>query len=114
MWRDVLKRAKSKTFCNEIKEEHKKILQDFPNVKIESEWDRMYVLLNGERAELVMEELKKVFGIQSFSPAIKTEKDIEKIREAALHIMKKRIFQAIRSKFQRVDRIKTLHMTQTD
>ncbi|MBS4208747.1 tRNA uracil 4-sulfurtransferase ThiI [Bacillus sp. FJAT-50079] len=84
-----LKGRNRKHFVTKLRKSIKRMLQDFPNVQIESEWDRMYVLLNGERAEPVMEELKKVFGIQSFSPAIKTEKEIEKIREAALQIMKK-------------------------
>ncbi len=82
-----LKGRNRKHFVTKLKKNIKFILQDFTKIKIEADWDRMYVLLNGEEAELVMTALKKVFGIQSFSPAIKTEKDIDAIRSAALHII---------------------------
>ncbi|WP_260842766.1 THUMP domain-containing protein, partial [Staphylococcus epidermidis] len=44
--------------------------------------------LNGEPYDQVKERLAKVFGIQSFSPAIRTEKDLDQIKAAALHIVK--------------------------
>lgn len=44
----------------------------------------MYILLNGEPHEEIMEQLKTVFGIQSFSLAMKCENDIEKIKATAL------------------------------
>jgi len=69
-----LKGRNRKHFVLKLKKNIKFILRDFKNIRIESEWDRMYVQLNGEPVESVVRGLKKVFGIQSFSPAIKTEK----------------------------------------
>ncbi|MBS4176015.1 tRNA uracil 4-sulfurtransferase ThiI [Lederbergia citrea] len=82
-----LKGRNRKHFVTKLKKNIKFILQEYSNIGIESDWDRMYVLLNGEPAEPVISALKNVFGIQSFSPAIKTEKDIAAIRAAALHII---------------------------
>ncbi|MCR2821866.1 tRNA uracil 4-sulfurtransferase ThiI [Lederbergia panacisoli] len=82
-----LKGRNRKHFVLKLKKNIKFILRNFKNIRIESEWDRMYIQLNGEPVEPVMLGLKKVFGIQSFSPAIKTEKNIDAIRSAALHII---------------------------
>ena len=71
----------------------------------------MYVILNGELVEPVIAKLKNVFGIQSFSPAIKTDKDIDAIRAAALHIMQQAHSQGIHLKYRREDQIKLLNMT---
>ncbi|MCJ8009602.1 tRNA uracil 4-sulfurtransferase ThiI [Lederbergia wuyishanensis] len=82
-----LKGRNRKHFVQKLKKNIKFILRKFKNIRIESEWDRMYVQLNGEPVEQIIGGLKKVFGIQSFSPAIKTEKNIDAIRDAALHIV---------------------------
>ncbi|WP_240370988.1 tRNA uracil 4-sulfurtransferase ThiI [Anoxybacteroides rupiense] len=71
-------------FVVRLKQNIAKKLASFSNIKIEYMRDRMYILLNGEPHEKVMEQLKTVFGIQSFSLAIKCENDIQQIREAAL------------------------------
>ena len=84
-----LKGRNRKHFVVKLKKNIKFILRDYNNIRIESDWDRMYVLLNGEPAEPIIAGLRKVFGIQSFSPAIKTEKDIAAIRAAALHIIER-------------------------
>ncbi len=82
-----LKGRNRKHFIIKLRKNIKFILRDFDKVQIQSDWDRMYVLLNGELVEPIIARLKNVFGIQSFSPAIKTDKDIDAIRAAALHIM---------------------------
>ena len=46
----------------------------------------MYILLNGENSEEIIADLKGIFGIQSISPAIKVEKDIDKLKEATLDL----------------------------
>lgn len=84
-----LKGKNRKHFVSKLKRNIKIILSEFENISIISEWDRMYVLLNGHPLEPISDALKNVFGIQSFSPAIKAEKDIEAIRDAALHIIQK-------------------------
>jgi thiamine biosynthesis protein ThiI len=64
-------------------------LHDFPNIKIKSTRDRMYILLNGENGRDMVDRLKGVFGIQSFSPVVKTGKELEEIKEAALTLFKR-------------------------
>ncbi|MDE3839919.1 tRNA 4-thiouridine(8) synthase ThiI [Bacillus methanolicus] len=75
-------------FVEKLKMNIKRVLKDFPNVKIEASRDRMYVLLNGENSEEIISRLKGVFGIQSFSPAVKVEKDIDVMKEAVLDLFK--------------------------
>ncbi|MBB6445721.1 tRNA uracil 4-sulfurtransferase ThiI [Bacillus benzoevorans] len=63
-------------------------LHDFSNIRIKSTRDRMYILLNGENGRDMVDRLKRVFGIQSFSPVIKTGKEIEEIKATALKLFK--------------------------
>ncbi|ANB62248.1 tRNA uracil 4-sulfurtransferase ThiI [Anoxybacteroides amylolyticum] len=71
-------------FVVQLKRNIQKKLKAFPNIKIEYMRDRMYILLNGEPHEEIMEQLKTVFGIQSFSLAMKCKNDIEQIKATAL------------------------------
>ena len=48
----------------------------------------MYIHLNGENHEPIIERLQQIFGIQSFSLALKVENELEAIQEAALEAMK--------------------------
>lgn len=75
-------------FVVRLKRNIQKKLKAFSNIKIEYMRDRMYILLNGEPHEEIMEQLKTVFGIQSFSLAMKCENDIEKIKATALAAVK--------------------------
>jgi len=74
-------------FIDKLRKSVRKAIEEFPNAVIQADRDRMYVLLNGEDGVQVCDRLKKVFGIQSFSPAIKVEKDIEKMKQAALALV---------------------------
>lgn len=84
----TLKGRNRKFFVRKLKSNIRVLLRDYPQTKIETMHDRMYVLLNGEPYDQVKEKLAKVFGIQSFSPAIRTEKDLDQIKAAALHVVK--------------------------
>jgi tRNA uracil 4-sulfurtransferase len=75
-------------FVEKLKMNIKRVLKDFPNAKIEASRDRMYILLNGENSEEIISRLKGVFGITSFSPAVKVEKDIEVMKDAVLDLFK--------------------------
>lgn len=57
-------------------------------IRTEARHDRLFVHLNGAPATEVMEQLQWVFGISSFSLAIRTELTIEAIQEAALREVK--------------------------
>ncbi|SFB17630.1 MULTISPECIES: tRNA uracil 4-sulfurtransferase ThiI [unclassified Bacillus (in: firmicutes)] len=76
-------------FIEKLRKSVSTALEDFSKIKIEANRDRMYILLNGEDGESMIPHLKEIFGIQSFSPAVKVEKDVEKMKEAALALFKK-------------------------
>lgn len=76
-------------FIDRLRKNIKRLLSDFPKAEIKADRDRMFILLNGEDSEEVGKRIKKVFGIQSYSPAIKVEKDIEKMQDAALELFRK-------------------------
>ena len=73
-----------KHFIDKLKKSLKPVLIEFPKIEIDAGRDRMYILLHGENADPMIDKLKGVFGIQSFSPAVKVEKDIEQMKEVAL------------------------------
>ena len=66
----------------------KNVLRSFLKVKVRRNYGRMYVELNGEDAHEVMEQLKRVFGISSFSPTVKVDPAIETIKERALTLIR--------------------------
>lgn len=70
-------------FVERLRRSIKDALQSYPMVKIEAGRDRMFILLNGENSSEIIKVLQKIFGIRSFSPAVKVERDIEKIKQAA-------------------------------
>ncbi|MDX8367513.1 tRNA uracil 4-sulfurtransferase ThiI [Cytobacillus sp. IB215665] len=75
-------------FVNRLKKNIKGKLREFENIEIEKQRDRMYIKLNNEPYEKIVEKLSSIFGIHSFSLAIKTLSDIEKIKEGALEAIK--------------------------
>lgn len=54
------------------------------DIKIKRTFGRMYLYLAGEDFQEVSSKLQRVFGISSYSPAIKAELDVDRIKEACL------------------------------
>ncbi|WP_018662471.1 tRNA uracil 4-sulfurtransferase ThiI [Heyndrickxia acidiproducens] len=75
-------------FIRHLKDNIKKALKPYRGIKVEALYDRMYVLLNGTESEPVVAALKKIFGIQSFSLAVRVKKDIGEIKQAGLELVK--------------------------
>lgn len=73
-------------FVDKLKKSIKAALASYQRVVIEADRDRMHLLLNGENGQEIIEILKSIFGIQSFSPAVKVEKDIDKMKHSALEL----------------------------
>lgn len=63
-------------------------LHDFSQLEIKANRDRMHIRLHGEDSEKVIERLKRVFGIQNFSPSIRVERNIDQVKETALKMVK--------------------------
>lgn len=70
-------------FVEKLRQSIKSALISFPKIKIEAGRDRTYILLNGEDGFEIVKILTKIFGIQSLSPAVKVERDLDKIKTAA-------------------------------
>nr|WP_025871584.1 tRNA uracil 4-sulfurtransferase ThiI [Enterococcus crotali] len=77
-----------KLFISQLAQNVKRVLGDFPAVKIHADRDRMHLLLNGEDSTQILPKLEKVFGIQSFSPSVRVEKTMPAIREMVQTIIK--------------------------
>lgn len=67
-------------------------LASFKNLDIKARRDRMHIQLNGESSDAVVARLSQVFGIQNFSPSIRVEKDIEKVKATAIEMLKEKYF----------------------
>ncbi|MCK5762434.1 MAG: tRNA 4-thiouridine(8) synthase ThiI, partial [Candidatus Izimaplasma sp.] len=61
---------------------------DNPNVKIEKNHDRLYLVLNGEDYNKVILGLNKVSGLSSYSLVSKSDRDVDSIFENALNLIK--------------------------
>ncbi|MDQ0255016.1 thiamine biosynthesis protein ThiI [Evansella vedderi] len=84
----ALKGKNRKEFERKLHENIKRALKEFPNVKVQRSFGRIFVELHGTDEEAVSERLQEVFGIYSFSPSLKIELDQEKINNAALWAVK--------------------------
>ncbi|PYZ93961.1 tRNA 4-thiouridine(8) synthase ThiI [Salipaludibacillus keqinensis] len=79
-----LKGKNRKFFEQKLQSNIREALKPFPAVKTSKSFGRMFVQLNGEDEEKVSDRLKNVFGIHSFSPAVKVPLEKEAICEGAL------------------------------
>lgn len=81
----MLKGRNRARFENQIVQQIKRVLTPLPRAELLKEsHGRMYIELNGERYEDAAQALGKVFGLQSYSPAVKAAPELEALKEAAL------------------------------
>ena len=76
-----------KNFTRKLLNNTKEILKDFDKLTYQLTYDHLYIMLNGSDPQSVMEKLKTVFGIHSFSLCYKVEADLEKVKEVAAYII---------------------------
>lgn len=76
-----------KVFIQKLYKNTKEALSDFKTLTYQLTFDRLYIMLNEEDGNEVCERLKLVFGIHSFSLALKVESDLDAIKEAALKLV---------------------------
>lgn len=76
-----------KAFTQRLARNIKRCLVDYPHIKVHPEYDFMYVDLNGADVWQVIDLLKPVFGIQSFSPVYIVEKDMELVKETVINLL---------------------------
>ena len=63
-------------------------LAEFSKLKFEKNRDRIFIKLNGEPHKPIIEKLSLIFGVHSFSLAVKSETQLENIKENALLALK--------------------------
>ncbi len=83
----TLKGRNRKLFTTQLAENVRKALKAFPAIKVDKKRDRMYIVLNGENPEPIMERCSKIFGIQNMSLAVKVANDEKEIKEQALRLL---------------------------
>lgn len=77
-----------KDFIKRLLVNMKNALRDYDKLTYERTHDRMYIMLHGEPHEAVAQRLAKVFGISSFSFAVRVESNIDEIRATGLALAK--------------------------
>lgn len=82
-----LKGKNRNKFIKQLYDNIRMALKAFPTLEYDKQHDRMYIYLNEEDAEAVSEVVSKVFGISSFSLAVKTEPDMDEIIKACLQTL---------------------------
>lgn len=75
-------------FENRLLTNVRQALADFPGLRVRRAYGRLLVELGDVPFAEVAERLGRVFGLVSFSPAVRTPLDLPAIREAALALMR--------------------------
>ncbi|MRX72755.1 tRNA 4-thiouridine(8) synthase ThiI [Bacillus lacus] len=75
-------------FIDSLLKNIRDVLSEHDSLRYQGTRDRIYIKLHGENHELIAEKLSHVFGIQSYSLAVKAEKDISVMKDAALSAVK--------------------------
>lgn len=82
-----LKGKNRRTFIRRLCKNIDSVLSEYTKIKIKADNDRAYVHLNGHDGDEVMEHLKLIFGIKSFSPIVQVSQDYDEILAAAKQLV---------------------------
>jgi len=82
----TLKGKNKKQFVVKLENDVREKLRRFPQAEIKRHFDDLEIKLNNEKSADVLAVLKKVFGIQNISPAIKVGTDLNEIRAGVLRV----------------------------
>ncbi|MEI3612248.1 tRNA uracil 4-sulfurtransferase ThiI [Pseudogracilibacillus sp. SO30301A] len=83
-----LKGKNIKQFIVQLQKNIQEALKEFPSTRVTRSQGRMFVVLNGQDPEPIIEKCKTIFGIYSLSLAIKVNNEIETIKAGALAALK--------------------------
>lgn len=75
-----------KDFISRLTQNVRNALADFEQLSYQKTFDRLYLYLNGAPEKEVQDRLKKVFGISSFSCAVKVPSDLDSMIAAGFQI----------------------------
>ena len=85
-----------KDFTNQLTNNIKNRLKDYPNLKYKTLHDGLFIALNDENYDEVKKGLLDIFGYSSFSPTLKTNLDIEEIKDVALKLINKKDYKTFK------------------
>ncbi|MDP5273115.1 tRNA uracil 4-sulfurtransferase ThiI [Chengkuizengella axinellae] len=83
----TLKGRNRSVFENRVLTQLRDFLKSYPNIQIIKNYGRVYIQLNGEPFKDIAEQLKKIFGLVSFSPVNKVDTELEAMRKVSLELM---------------------------
>lgn len=100
----ALKGLNRNFFINLLVKNIKSCLSEFESVNVYKVQGRIIVEVSEEELDEVLQQVTKVFGIVSVSPAIVVEKEMEIIEEQVKEIVKDKDFQTFRVSAKRADK----------
>lgn len=83
----ALKKSNRKQFINRINNSIKRALSGYDKLNYDARGLRFYIILNGENSAPIIEKLKKIPGIYSFSVVSRCESNIESIASLATSLL---------------------------
>ena len=87
----ALKKTNRKQFTNKIASSIRRALSIYPNLTFENRGMRFYVILHGTSEDGVIEVLKKIPGIYSFSVVSRCESTLDDIKALSLDLVKEEL-----------------------
>ena len=87
----ALKGLNRKYFEDKLISRMKRTIEDIGYHRIYKEQGKIYIEAPKNNFEQIINRLKKVFGLVYISPCIRLEKDMDKIKEASIEIMKEKL-----------------------
>lgn len=93
-----------KDFIKRLLTNVKNALSEYKGLSYERTHDRLYIMLNGEEAQAVADVLQHVFGISSFSFAIRIPSDIQKIIETGFMVAQESAAKTFKIETRRSDK----------
>lgn len=107
-----LKGKNRKMFIRQLYHNVKNALKAFDMLEYDFQHDRMYIYLHEANARAVCDILEKVFGISSFSLAVKTASTMEDITQAVLDVLPLEEYKTFKVAARRSDKMFPLESDQ--
>ncbi|HEY4602268.1 MAG TPA: tRNA uracil 4-sulfurtransferase ThiI [Cerasibacillus sp.] len=100
----ALKGRNQKHFLNKLQQNVQHKLKAFPNIQVKRTQGRMFILLNGEDPQPIIDKVRRIFGIHSLSLAIKVQNELPQIEQAALYALKQSDAKTFKVSVRRVNK----------
>ena len=94
-----------KDFIFRLGDNIRNALKEYKSLTYQVRMDHIYIKLNDENPERVIERLKDVSGIYSFSLVIKTDTDIENLKNVILDLLLKENKKTFKMRAKRADKL---------